>query len=124
MTWLSFVLAFQLGWYPLAQFQGYEPPTGLSYESGQFYQQTEAKMIILSILEIGGKVIIHDWKLNGGFCPDGLDSVLFANILLGPFTVGWQHECIHPVVPWHINPSFDAASDQIYARVELRWDWK
>jgi hypothetical protein len=129
MTWLAVVLAFQLGWYPAAYFQSYVQPSGFVVGSGQMYQKAEIKTVILEHLEVGGSVNVTDFMVNRGtqypsFYPVELDSTFFAKILIGPVTIGWQHECLHPVVPWHSSPSFDAASDQLFLRLELKWEWK
>jgi hypothetical protein len=129
MTWLAIVLAFQLGWYPTAQFQSYVQPDGYVTDSGQLYQQAEIKIVILEHLEVGGALNVVDFMVDRGtqypsFHPETLDSTFFAHVLFGPLTIGWQHECLHPVVPWHSSSSFDAASDQFFLRVQLKWEWR
>lgn len=127
MNWIAFVLAFQLGWIPSGGFASYDPPLAFVDGSNQFYQMAEAKAILFKTVEIGGSIKVQDWICRGelSFWPNQLDSVFFADILFGPVTVGWRHECIHPVVPYQpycgIKPSWDGGMDEIYARVELKW---
>jgi len=129
MSWLAFVLAFQLGWTPQGAFVSYEPPSYVD-ASNQFYQMAEAKVILFDMVEVGGSIKVQDWICRDqvGFWPNQLDSIFFVDAMFGPVKVGWIHECIHPVVPYQpydgIMPSWDGAQDQIYARVEWKWGGK
>jgi len=127
MEWLVFVLALELGWQPEAYFASYSPPVAVVGD-GQFYQTFEAKAVLFGFLELGGSVRVQDWLTADRFPPNfwlnQIDSIFFVDVRLGPLTVGWRHECIHPVSPWQpaygIKPSWDGAGDEVYARVELK----
>lgn len=131
MQWIAFMLAFEVGWLPSAELISYAPPSFVD-SSNQFYQLAEAKVTLFKFLEIGGSMRVQDWLYRGatdaigfGFWPNQLDSVLYADILIGPVTVGYRHECAHPVIPYQplygFKPAWDGFADTIYARLELKW---
>lgn len=126
MAWIAFILAVQLGWIPQGGVTMYNPPEFLD-ASNTFYQAFEAKVVLFKTVEIGGSATVHDWitKTADGFWPDRLDSIFFLGLLLGPVTVEWRHRCIHAVIPFQDAykeaPGWDAGTDQVFVRVELKW---
>ena len=129
MSWIAFMLAFQIGWVPQGGFASYAPPEYVD-ATNQFYQMAEVKVTLFKCFDVGGSMKVQDWLHQHstgslGFWPNQLDSVFFADVLIGPVKVGWIHECIHPVVPYQpynsIMPSWDGWQDQVYARLELKW---
>ena len=122
MEWLALFFAFELGYQPQAMFVSYDPPSFVN-GSGQFYQTFEVKARMWDFLEVGGAVRVQDWLSRGtiGFWPNQLDSQIFADVYYGPLTIGWRHNCIHPVVPYQPTfgekPSWDGAYDEVYLRI-------
>jgi len=129
VTWLAFVLAFQLGYLPSAALAMYEPMSFLD-SSGQFYQQAEAKAVLWNTVEVGGSMRVYDYVHKGemAFFPTQLDSIFFADVILGPVKVGWIHECDHAIVPSQavlgMKPMWDGSRDEVYVRVEFKWEGK
>lgn len=130
MQWLVLILALECGWQPNAYFESYSPPSRVIGNS-QLYQQFEAKAIGFGFLEVGGKIRVQDWLTDGGigvlpfgFWPSQLESTFFADVKIGPATIGWRHGCVHPIVPFQptlgYKPAWDGSYDEVYARVELK----
>ena len=125
MTWLVFVLAFQLGYLPTDQLQMYSPPSFID-GSGQFYQQAEVKAVLWDTVEVGGALKVYDWINKEGlsFWPSQLDSTFFVSLLLGPVKLGWIHVCQHPVTPWSNYTKreliWEGVHEEFFARVELK----
>jgi hypothetical protein len=126
MTWLVLVMAVQLGFYPQGGVVMYEPLSIID-ASGMFYQQMEAKAVLFGLVEFGGSVKVNDWIERGSvnFWPEGLASEFFVHVLIGPITVGWRHECIHPVMPYlpvsKASALWDSWTDDVFVRAQIRF---
>lgn len=124
MSWLVLAFALELGWMPNGGIYLYDPPSIQEISAaGEFYQQFKVEAVAWGFLAVGGDLQVTDWLFKDqiSFFPSSLDSRVFAEIRLPPFTVGWRHDCIHPVRPYQPvlagGQSWEGAGDAIYIRI-------
>ena len=126
-AWLVLSMFLTVGWIPDGGVQMYDP-NRVTLVSGMFYQRFEAEATIAKVVRFGGSVEIRDWPLpttaraGFSFWPEALDSIVFAEVILGPLSAGWEHECVHPVVPYlgeglPVGALWDRWEDRVYLRI-------
>jgi hypothetical protein len=108
MEWIAFVFALELG-----AIRGSDIPVDVSS-----YVQMEAAAVVLGHLEIGGSLRSYQVPDGDQAWPFRMDYTVDATVRFGGISLGVEHTCHHPVVPYRIHKV--APSDGFEERVFIR----
>ena len=126
MNWLAIAFALELGLLPTNGWRVYEPPA-IVIEQPEFYQQLEARVILLDHLFVGGSIRIYDWMVRGAFnfWPSGVGLLTEAGFTFGGLELDFRHWCgVHPVVPYLEQVPRRIAPEGAYEELYLRFSGK
>jgi len=112
------LFALELGLYSVADVTVYTPDRYL--DEPTWYTQMETEVRVADIIGIGGSIKVSEYAMWSGFFPVDADSIVWVRLYLGPFTVGWEHRCVHPIAPWGEIPELrvEGGYERIYIRME------
>ena len=131
MWWMAVAFAVEFGYTPKAAILSYDPPISI-VAHGVTDQRFSVKATAFKMVSIGQEIIIEEWWRGDelyGFWPEKFSSRSFCEASMGAMTVGFEHGCIHPIVPFQalerIHPEWDAWFDRVYLRIAYEPDpWK
>ena len=126
MTWLAFVLAFEIGFLPMGFVETYTSDNSLLYDiKGSAYVDFEVEAVFFDYFFIGGSSKIYMQKANVGkdFWPKNAEWGFALGARFDFVELGFRHYCMHPIIPWiyrqEISPQWEAAYEEIYLRIEV-----
>jgi len=131
---LSFLLIFELGWYPVGHVLMYSSDATNEYVwqesmmSNIFYVKAGGELIVYDVFYINGTMEVPVYPTDNVFnwSPTALFSGFETGFRFPPVILFLKHHCNHPVVPYlpkrTYTFNFESAYTQIGIRIELKLD--
>jgi len=127
VTWLLFVGALELAWFPMGALETYEVPSWVSVV-GDLGVTMEGEARIggpLIYAFVGGQMSVlvtayrSDLTLPVNGWPTTLRCLARIGLRAGVLEIGAEHSCTHPVVPILSDPAilWEGGYERIYIRV-------
>jgi len=92
-------------------------------DSLSFYSNFNIKITIFDLIFIGGGMLCHfvNDVYTNQFFPYMMDYRFEIGFKIDGFSIGFRHNCYHPVAPYNITLSnMNAAFEEIYIRFESK----
>jgi len=132
MSWLTFIVALELGWMPTGTMIQYALPQPYAqYLAEWTYVEFEARgqagpVFVEGRLKSTQARLDDDTATVASFHPDGMLYEVGGGLTWGPLTIGFRHMCTHPMMAYLPlsggKPLWEGAYEEVYARLQLKWE--
>lgn len=126
MNILALVMAIEMGWIPMGGIANYEPNQELVVANNEFYIEIALRLSFYGFYMGGTIRSITQKRILPAkeFIPLAIWYNVEAGWKYEWITIGWDHECDHPIVPWFYKYpgiiKWEGGWDELFVRATLR----